>query len=154
MIFFPSSLLFLVKVSGSPWENHSLLSINWKKKWFYNAFTMLLNAFLHFSVQIETQNYKLIYESQFRHFIKWGKICVTFGTFYEHLWTSTPKGHEILKLVLEYCTLTENLHRRRILFHWYCNFNPPTRLNDIWYCGIPDVLARTNSFNLLFVWKF
>ena len=58
------------------------------------------------------------------------------------------------ELVLEYCTLTENLHRRRILFHWYCNFNPPTRLNDIWYCGIPDVLARTNSFNLFFVWKF
>ena len=73
-----------------------------------------------------------------------------------------PKCQPLLKelhprfseLVLEYCTLTENLHRRRILFHWYCNFNPPTRLNDIWYCGIPDVLARTNSFNLFFVWKF
>ena len=73
-----------------------------------------------------------------------------------------PKCKPLLKelhprffeLVLEYCTLTENLHRRRILFHWYCNFNPPTRLNDIWYCGIPDVLARTNSFNLFFVWKF
>ena len=44
---------------------------------------MLLQLFLYFSVQIETENYKLIYESQFRHFIKWGKICITFGTFYD-----------------------------------------------------------------------
>ena len=44
---------------------------------------MLLQPFLYFTVQIETENYKLIYESQFRHFIKRGKICITFGTFYD-----------------------------------------------------------------------
>ena len=33
---------------------------------------MLLQLFLYFSAQIETENYKLIYESRFRHFIKWG----------------------------------------------------------------------------------
>ena len=43
----------------------------------------LLQRFLYFSVQIETENYKLIYESQFSHFIKCGKI--TFGTFYDQL---------------------------------------------------------------------
>ena len=46
---------------------------------------MLLQLFLHFSVQIETENYKFIYESQFRHFINWGKICITFGTFYDEI---------------------------------------------------------------------
>ena len=45
----------------------------------------LLQLFLYFSVRIETENYKLIYESQFRHFIKWGKIHITFGTFYDQL---------------------------------------------------------------------
>ena len=44
---------------------------------------MLLQFFLYFSVQIETENYKPIYKSQFRHFIKWGKISITFGTFYD-----------------------------------------------------------------------
>ena len=29
----------------------------------------------------ETENFKLIYESQFKHFIKWGKICIKFGSF-------------------------------------------------------------------------
>ena len=46
---------------------------------------MLLQLFLYFSVQIETENYKLIYESQFRHFTKWGKICITFDTVYDKL---------------------------------------------------------------------
>ena len=42
---------------------------------------MLLQLFLYFSVQIETENYKFIYESQFMHFIKWHKICVTLVHF-------------------------------------------------------------------------
>ena len=154
----------------------------------------------------------MIYEPQFRHFIKWGKICITFGTFYDQLWASTSKGHKIFQLfwlqlvrmksskkktvaqllitfllfeilanitfflplksfitqephifwqiagtVLlsgyflkctpllkelrkrffelehEHCTLTENPLRRLMLFHWYCNFNPPAWLNDVWY---------------------
>ena len=37
------------------------------------------------------------------------------------------------ELELEHCTLTESPLRRLILFHWYCNFNSPTRLNDLWY---------------------
>ena len=55
---------------------------------------MLLQVFLYFCVQVETKNYKLIYESQFRHFIKWGKICITFGTFYDQLSASAPKDHK------------------------------------------------------------
>ena len=35
----------------------------------------------YFSVQIETENYKLIYELQFTHFIKWCTIWADFGTF-------------------------------------------------------------------------
>ena len=46
---------------------------------------MLLQLFLYFSVQVKTENYKLIYESQFRYFIKWGKTCITFGTFYDQI---------------------------------------------------------------------
>ena len=61
---------------------------------------MLLQLFLYFSVQIETENYKLIFESQFRIFIKWGKICITFGTFYDELWDSTPKGKKKFQLFL------------------------------------------------------
>ena len=41
--------------------------------------------FHYFSVQIETENYKSIYEPQLAHFIKWGKICIKFGTFYDQL---------------------------------------------------------------------
>ena len=46
---------------------------------------MLLQLFLYFSVQVETENYKLIYESQSSYFIKWVKICITFGTFHDQL---------------------------------------------------------------------
>ena len=38
----------------------------------------------------------------------------------------------LFKFELEHCTLTEYLLRRLMLFHWYCNFNPPARLNDVW----------------------
>ena len=64
-----------IKVSGNPCDDHSLTSIIWKK--------IFLQLFLYFSAQIEIESYKLIYESQFRHFIKWGKIFITFGTFYD-----------------------------------------------------------------------
>ena len=84
-------LLSRFKVSGNPCDDHNLLSIAWKKK-------TLSQLFLYFSVQIETENYKLIYKSQFRHFINWGKICITFGTFYDQLWASTSKGHKIFQL--------------------------------------------------------
>ena len=46
---------------------------------------MPLQLFLYFSVQVETENFKLIYESQFRYFANWGKICIAFGTFYDQL---------------------------------------------------------------------
>ena len=68
-------------------HDHNLTSIVWKKT--------LLQLFLYFSVQTETKNYKLIYESQFRHFIKRGKICITFGIFYDPLWASTPNSHKM-----------------------------------------------------------
>ena len=43
----------------------------------------------------------------------------------------TELRRRFFELELEHCTLTENPLRRLILFHWYCNFNPPTRLNDV-----------------------
>ena len=58
---------------------------------------------------------------------------------------------KMFELELEHCTLTENTLRRLIVCHWYCNFNPPPRLNDI--CGMCDVSAKMSSFNLFFVWK-
>ena len=56
----------MLKVSGNSCDDHDLTSIVWKKA--------LLQLFLYFSVQIETENYKLIYESQFKHFTKRGKF--------------------------------------------------------------------------------
>ena len=41
----------------------------------------LLQLFLYLSVQKKIANYKLLYESWFRHFIKWSKICITSGIF-------------------------------------------------------------------------
>ena len=86
-----------LKVSGNPSGDHNLASIVFKKA--------LLQLFLYFSVHIETGNYEwkletMIYESQFRHFIKWVKICIIFSTFYEKLWASTPRGHKIFQLFL------------------------------------------------------
>ena len=46
---------------------------------------MLVQLYQYFSVEIETESYKLIFQSQFIHFIKWGKICVKFGVFYDQL---------------------------------------------------------------------
>ena len=57
------------------------------------------------------------------------------------------------ELDLEHCTLTKNPLRRFILFHWYCNFNPPRRSNDVWYLWNAWYLAKMSSFNLFFVWK-
>ena len=54
---------FFIKVSGNACDDHNLTSIVWKKK-------TLLQPLLHFSVQIQNESYKLIYESQFRHFVK------------------------------------------------------------------------------------
>ena len=50
-----------LRVSGKSCNNHNLTSIAFKK--------MVFQLFLCFSLQIVTENYKLIYESQFRHFI-------------------------------------------------------------------------------------
>ena len=58
------------------------------------------------------------------------------------------------ELELEHSTLTENPHRRLLLFHWYCNFNRPARLNDIWYLWNTCSLAKISSSNLFFVWRF
>ena len=174
--------------------------------------------FFYFSVQIETENYKLVYESQFKHFTKWGKTCISFDTFFtnfevqsqkatkcfSYFWLqlvrikSTKKSRprflitffifwdigqyyifisseigtknrksfitqerhifwgitgtvllstyfrkcapllkklrqRLFELDLEHCRLTENSLRRLTPFCWYCNFNPATRLNDVWY---------------------
>ena len=54
-----------------------------------------LQVFLSFSGQIEIENYKLTYESQFAHFIKWGKICVKFRTFYDQFDFQLQKGSNV-----------------------------------------------------------
>ena len=68
---------------------------------------MLLQLCLYFSVQIETENYKLIFE--FRHFIKWGKICITFGIFYDQLSASTP----IFQLFFDFSLLEWRVVKKR-----------------------------------------
>ena len=89
---FPYDQLIVFKVSGKPCDDDNLLSVVWKKS--------LLQLLLYFSAQIETEKYKLIYEWQFRHFIKWGKLCITFDTFYDQLRASTPKAHKIFQFFL------------------------------------------------------
>ena len=64
----------ILKVSGIPCDDLNLTSIVWKK--------LLLQLSLYFSVQIETENYKFINESQFKYFVRCGKTCITFDTFY------------------------------------------------------------------------
>ena len=44
-----------------------------------------VKLFLYFFAQIETENYKLIYDLQFMLFINWVTICVKFGTVYDLL---------------------------------------------------------------------
>ena len=44
----------------------------------------------------------MIYESQLRHLISWGKVCITFGTFYDQLWAATTRDHKILFLTSAY----------------------------------------------------
>ena len=142
--------------------------------------------------------------------MNWGKIWITFVTFYDQLWTSTPRYHKIFdfsllewrvvkkrargfwlrfyflrnwpishfcfpwiagtlllsgyflkctpllkelrqiffELELQQCTLTENLLKRLILFHWYCNSNPPARLNDVNICGMRYVLAKMSVLSI------
>ena len=87
-----------IKASRNPCNNHNPTLTVWKKK-------TLLQLFLYFSVQIETENYNLIYESQFRHFIKWGKICITFGAFYDQLWASASRGHKIFQFFFDFSLL-------------------------------------------------
>ena len=76
----------------TPCDNQNLMSNSLKKT--------LLQLFLYFSVQIQTKNYKLIYELQFRHFIKWGKIFIAFGTLYDQPWAWTLKCHKNVQLFL------------------------------------------------------
>ena len=60
--------LIELKVLRNPCDNHNLTSIILKKR--------LLQLLLHFFVQIETENFKVIYESQFWYFIKWVKFAL------------------------------------------------------------------------------
>ena len=43
-----------------------------------------------------------MYELQFAHFIKLGKICPKFGTFYNQLSASAPGGFKIFQFVLNF----------------------------------------------------
>ena len=59
-----------IKVSGSPCNDHNLRPIDKKN---------IFQPFFYFSVQIGTENYKLIYDSQFRLFFMCGKIFKIWG---------------------------------------------------------------------------
>ena len=101
--------------------------------------------------------------------IKWGKIWITSDTFYGQLWWTA--------YALRNCSFAQQLFtemytafkgimpkifwvRARTLYtyressqktsHWYCNFNPPTRLNG---CGMHDILAKTSSCIFFFCLK-
>ena len=92
--FFKNWFIHQLKVSGNPCDDHYHAWVVWKQK--------LLQLLLYFTVQVETENYELTYESQFRHFIKWGKIYITFGTFYDQLSDSAPRGHKVFHLFLTF----------------------------------------------------
>ena len=57
------------------------------------------------------------------------------------------------ELDLEHCTLTKNPLRRLILFHWYCNFDPPRRSNDVWYLWNAWYLAKIEFFQFVLCLK-
>ena len=164
------------------------MSIVWKKT--------LLELSLYFSVQIETRNYKLIYESQFRHFIEWGKILMVHSmtnselqlwghkifqllltsvlewrvvktvptifdyvfTFWDiglyyifvsfeidteswksfirqklHIFKETTGSTLLCSYFFKYTFLLQENTKIIICICWYCNFNLPTRSNDIRY---------------------
>ena len=53
------------------------------------------------------------------------------GSLFKHTPLLKELRQRFFKLELEHCTLTENPLKKLILFHWYYNFNPPARLNDM-----------------------
>ena len=81
----------LLKVSGHPCKDHNLMSIVWKKC-FCNFFFIFL-----YKCRLKTRTW---FMNQFRHFTMWGKICITFSTFYDQLWASTPRGRKFFQLFL------------------------------------------------------
>ena len=88
-----SVLKNFAKLTGKhPCDDHNLTSLVLKKT--------PLQLSLYFSVLIETGNYKLTYESQLGHAIKWGKTWITFGRFYDQLWASILGGNKIFQLLL------------------------------------------------------
>ena len=81
------------------------------------------------------QNKEILYNVKTAHFLRnhgHGFARQLFPQMYTAFKGITPK---IFELELEHYTLTENPLKR--LTHCYCNFNPPTRLNDVWYLWNP-----------------
>ena len=83
---------------------------------------------------------KLLLKQKILHNIKtahfWGGIaCPVLLSDYFLKYTPLLKDlrKRFFGLELEHCTLIENPLRRLILLRLYCNFNPPARLNNVWY---------------------
>ena len=94
------------------WQSQSNVNSSKKTCW---------RLFLYLSVQIETENYKLIYESQFRDFIKCGKICITFGTFYDQLWPilTNSKRPENVLVIFDFSLLEWGVVKNRTAIFGY-----------------------------------
>ena len=67
------------------------------------------------------------------HFLRIAGTVLLSGYFAKYTPLLKDLRQRFFELELEYCTLTENPLRRLIFLHWYCNFNPHTRLNNVWY---------------------
>ena len=67
------------------------------------------------------------------HFLGFASTVLLSGYFLNCTQLLKELRQRFFELDLKHCTLTENPLRRLIHFHWHCNFDPPTRLNDVWY---------------------
>ena len=88
-------------------------------------------CFIFVSFENGNTNMKILYNIKATHFsfFFWeiaGTVLLS-GYFLKCALPLKELHQRFFELRLQYCTLTENFLRRLI---WYCNFNPPTRLNN------------------------
>ena len=104
--------------------------------WFLIMFLLFWDTgqyYIFVSFEIGTENWKSIIRLEPHIFWRITGTVLLSGYFTKCTLLLKELCQRFFELKLEHCTLTENPLRRLILFHWYCNFNPCTRLNDVWY---------------------
>ena len=97
------------------------------------AFRDIGQQYIFASFEIGTNNRKSLITQKPQNVIKLAGTVLLSGYFSYCSPLLKELRKRFFELEVKHCTLTENSVRRFILFHWYCNFNPPTRLNDVWY---------------------